>query len=75
MGSSSAYSPSDLGLWPALYLGRGERTTNQAKGRPRFMACAVEAIIGAVHLDAKTYGAAPATVGRLVASLFRLNIR
>lgn len=63
----------ELGLWPHLYLTNGERGNNQATGRPRYMACAVEAIIGAVHLDAKVAGAGPVVVEELVSELLRLR--
>ena len=56
-----------MGLWDALFLGKGERRNNAAKGRPRFLACAVEAVIGAAYLDANAAGdEAGAVAGELV---------
>lgn len=46
----------DLDLWDALYLSNGERRNNQATGRTKFLARAVEAVLGAVYLDAKAVG-------------------
>ena len=48
-----------LGLWEALNLGRGERSNNAPTGRARFLACTVEAVIGAVYLDVYASGGAP----------------
>ncbi len=45
-----------LGLWDALYLGVGERRNNQADGRTRFLSCAMEALLGAAYMDARTHG-------------------
>lgn len=53
-----------LELWDALYLGRGERRNNQSTGRPRYLACAVEAILGAVWLDVRAQGGQPMAVVR-----------
>jgi ribonuclease-3 len=61
-------------LWEALYLGVGERGNNEAKGRPRFLACAVEAILGAVFLDVRAAGGAPGpVVRRLLRGLLALD--
>jgi ribonuclease-3 len=51
-----------LVLWEALYLGVGERSNNAATGRPRYLACAVEAILGAVFLDVRAAGGTPGPV-------------
>jgi hypothetical protein len=53
-----------LELWDALYLGRGERRNNQGTGRQRYLACAVEAILGAIWLDVRAQGEQPMAVVR-----------
>ena len=53
----------DLGLPEVLRLGEGEARSGGSK-RPSILADALEAVIGAVHLDAG-YGAAEALVHRL----------
>ncbi len=61
-----------LDLWDALYLGVGERTNNQSEGRSRFIACAVEALLGAAFLDARIAGGDVARVERLTIRLLAL---
>ena len=45
-----------LGLWPHLFLDDGERINNAVKGRPTFLSNAVEAVLGAVYVDAACGG-------------------
>ncbi len=58
----------ELGLHEAIKLGKGEVKTG-GRDKPRILACAVEALIGAIHQDAG-YGA----VQVVIESLFRPHL-
>ena len=48
-----------LELRAALYLGKGERGANWAKGRVKYLSRAVEALVGAIYLDARAVAEPP----------------